>query len=300
VDSDEEEGDEDADSIRAHDGESQQLPDISEQDEEPQRPVSEPITPKTKYDTSEPATPIFKFTRYEDALADPSPMTENPWDISNPASASAIHPDISELPVKGDQPPPIHATTSAPVLPTLSTQVQRPQNLTRYTGPASPALGRPRTPDQQLEPHTPLTPLFGSVGRHSIVGLFPEPGALTNPLSGSLSAIVMDNLRRGVDVSVLKQRSLRSKRSRKLNVPESPGRPRNSVAEGADHARNPRRGASESLLSGQAVRPDVARTASGTSPMGRVRSMSATLTDLVKGGKTSRRDTLESDQQESR
>ena len=126
-DSDEEdEDDEEEDEIDVR-NEERQLPEIREQDEDQSHPASEPMTPTMKTtDASQPETPIFKFTRFDD-LDEQSPLAGNPWARPNPASASAVHTDVSELPSRRGQPPPIHATTSTPVLPTMSTRPSRPE-----------------------------------------------------------------------------------------------------------------------------------------------------------------------------
>nr|POE56600.1 isoform 2 of nipa-like protein 2 [Quercus suber] len=110
-----------------------------------------------------------------------------------PAQFASIHFDsMAALPQESlstPNPPTLHATTSAPVVPTktsLSPNVPRPRTpLNRHiTTPAntSPAP-KPVTPQEQP--------------RLSVAGLLPGP--LTSPLSSSLAAIVADNLRRGID-----------------------------------------------------------------------------------------------------
>lgn len=153
-----------------------------------------------------------------------------PIDLINPGAASAIHHPPSELPTgthtSPERPhrPQMHATTSDPAL----LMIGQPDDFgTGNTPRASPRFGatsleRPRTPENLsplLEPGSAHTPRFGSIGRHSISELLPHPAALTNPLSGSLSAIVADSLRRGVDYNAgsARRRSLRSKRSRRLD-----------------------------------------------------------------------------------
>jgi len=146
-----------------------------------------------------------------------------------PAALAAIHhkpAQMTDSPTKSSNRhrgklPPMHATTSEPVLPTHA--LAKDTSALRSPELMSPMVRavsheRPRTPDAQspmLEPGSAVTTRFGSIGRHSIAELLPHPGPLTNPLSNSLSAIVADSLRKGVDLApgTMRRRSLRSKRS---------------------------------------------------------------------------------------
>lgn len=131
-----------------------------------------------------------------------------------PAQTSAIHEDsaaqVSNPSTSRPGPPQIHATTSAPVVPTTqtlpSTTSSRPKTPARGTStPAieSPSKAPPSTPTPRRPPpdqqQTYLDPSTSNklLNRHSISGFVPGP--LTSPLSSSLSAIVADSLRRGVD-----------------------------------------------------------------------------------------------------
>lgn len=116
-----------------------------------------------------------------------------------PANASAVHTESTAFLTANTDPskrPPLHATTSAPMPPSTPnpSNSQRPKTpLTRTpTGPPdSPSRASPNRQQNGGAPR--LLP------RHSAVALFPS--ALTSPLSGSLSAIVADELRRGIDRS---------------------------------------------------------------------------------------------------
>ena len=128
---------------------------------------------------------------------------------AGPANRSAIHASsAADLHATGTDPTkrsPMHATTSAPIIPTLPPP--RPETPRTTT---TPALEPPRTP-QNRDPNN-LDPTSSPnraalLSRNSITTLFPDLGPLTSPLSSSLSAIVADSLRRGVDHS--NQRSLR-------------------------------------------------------------------------------------------
>jgi drug/metabolite transporter (DMT)-like permease len=163
---------------------------------------------------------------------------------AGPANRSAIHASsAADLTATGTDPTkrsPMHATTSAPIIPTLPPP--RPETPRTTT---TPALEPPRTPQNNRDPSN-LDPNSSPnraalLSRNSITTLFPDLGPLTSPLSSSLSAIVADSLRRGVDHS--NQRSLRPLRrntasrgqqAHLASTPESSGqaRERHSIASG--------------------------------------------------------------------
>ncbi|PNS18503.1 hypothetical protein CAC42_5042 [Sphaceloma murrayae] len=153
-----------------------------------------------------------------------SPLpTTTPWSPSRAtASNSAIHHPPSRMrPSSSGDKPPLHATTSDPILPT-SAFSDRQTPFFADPSPSSPLLrtttaDRPRTPSPIPQTPDATTPRFGSIGRHSIADMLPHPGPLTNPLSNSLSAIVADSIRRGVDhmPGSMRRKSLRSRRSRR-------------------------------------------------------------------------------------
>jgi len=161
---------------------------------------------------------------------------------AGPANRSAIHASsAADLTSTGTDPAkrsPMHATTSAPVIPTLPPP--RPETPRTTT---TPALEPPRTPqnrDSNLDPNSSPN-RAALLSRNSITTLFPDLGPLTSPLSSSLSAIVADSLRRGVDHS--NQRSLRPLRRNTTSrgqqahlatTPESSKQPRerHSIASG--------------------------------------------------------------------
>ena len=260
-DSDEESGSESDDQISLIDEEGQ-LPEIREDDEEsPLRPM----TPRMKSSQSD--APMFKFTQYDSN--EPSPMNEDPIQrLYHPATAAAIHDDRAELPVTPspkrptrNSKPPMHATTSEPTLPTTANPY-RPS-----TAPNTPLRDRRsqdhlRASDQEaLEPATASVPRYGSLTRSSIASMIAPPGPLTNPLSNSLSVIVADSLRRGVDAPP-HRRTLRSKRSRRLER----------------HSSNIEGG-------------NISRPAETERPTGRGRSLSSTIGDLLRSKRGQRRST---------
>lgn len=133
-----------------------------------------------------------------------------------PANASAVHVDTTAPLLAhpdSSKRPPLHATTSAPIHPSTpnTNGLQRPKiPMTRTpTGPPdSPARNSPYR--QQPNPAPRL------LARRSAVGLFPS--ALTSPLSGSLSAIVADELRRGIERSPSSNGTLTRRRSGKTTA----------------------------------------------------------------------------------
>ncbi|KAK4993224.1 hypothetical protein LTR66_006053 [Elasticomyces elasticus] len=167
-------------------------------------------------------------------IVEPSPLAEDLRNTSlTAANLSAIHqkstsylPQDPSTPSPSKKPPPIHATTSAPIVPTTSSTnlaVLRPKTPMRHISE------RPRTPprmqsQQLLDPATTAAngSRFGRMNRHSITTILPGP--LMSPLSSSLSAIVADSLRRGVDAPT--RRSAKAGRKRGLSGQ------RRSVAEG--------------------------------------------------------------------
>lgn len=121
--------------------------------------------------------------------------------------------------------PPMHATTSDPILPRAllgQAQTNEPQATHRLDHSRSHSHGRPRTPDHHGPPPSPprlTTPRLSSISRHSFADMLPTMGPLTNPLSNSLSAIVADSIRKGVDVppgGSVRRHSLRSRPSRRF------------------------------------------------------------------------------------
>ncbi|KAL1590370.1 hypothetical protein WHR41_00512 [Cladosporium halotolerans] len=136
----------------------------------------------------------------------PTHLSTEPYSLEpGPANRSAIHAaSAADLEATTTTDPtkrsPMHATTSAPVIPTLPppTRPETPRTTT------TPSAEPPRTPQNRLtaEPTTldpNISPHRAALARNSITTLLPDLGPLTSPLSSSLSAIVADSLRRGVD-----------------------------------------------------------------------------------------------------
>jgi magnesium transporter len=229
---------------------------------------------------------------------DSIPASETPEQLATPTSpikpmnltqakSAAIHEHSAQnLPPRSSNtrtPPPMHATTSAPEVPTTSTvkaattpTPSRPKTPRGTSGPAvdSPSNAPPVTPRRlppDQNPHLDPTASHRLLNRHSIAGLVPGP--LTSPLSSSLSAIVADSLRRGVDHihssgSAIRRRSLRRGASRR--DPNAPPLKRHSIASGEMEFPD------EDLHDGVAERDP--RQA------GRLRSLSAAVGDIFGAG----------------
>lgn len=143
---------------------------------------------------------------------DTKKFTEQVHDM-HPANASAVHTETAAPLLPHNDPskrPPLHATTSAPMPPSTpnpSGPLRPKTPLTRTpTGPAeSPSRASPSRTQSGVAPRL--------LSRRSAVGLFPS--ALTSPLSGSLAAIVADELRRGIDRSPSSSGAMTRRRSAK-------------------------------------------------------------------------------------
>jgi hypothetical protein len=269
---DEEEGSEDGEAIDLIDEEHQQ-PEIRERsDSDARRGSLRPSSARPRSSRSE--APSFVITS-DDSPTQPfsfeasSPLNENPWTLLAPANISSIHPR-SDASIAAEQrrqnPPPMHATTSAPVIPTISSQKLSPRRpTTPNRGISSPSIDNANTLSPSQQRYRQIDPSEATPGRlHTLTQILPGP--LTNPLSSSLSAIVADSLLRGiVDTS-----------------PSTAGRRRAS-------GRGSRTEAMEALseeTSTPLQRPGSSRK--------RDRSLSATLSDMFHGGRRgSRSETLE-------
>lgn len=219
---------------------------------------------------------------------DDSVLTDAAVDIP-PANAAAIHSDsMTSLPeaeveevrqTSKKQPPPMHATTSEPVVPRLERSLPSTPKTPIRRGYSvfepSPTKDNPATAGdrQNLEPSDSNALL----SKRSYAGLLPSHlNPLTSPLSSSLSAIVADSLRRGVDSSRRHSKQLK----RKLN--------NGGVGSAADAAPLKR----HSIASGEmefGEEGDDEDVASPTRGQGRIRSLSATLGDLFGSSSQKRR-----------
>ena len=219
---------------------------------------------------------------------DPSGLPMDEYTLNpGPANRSAIHAASAADLISADTDPSkrslMHATTSAPIVPTLSPN--RPQTPRTTTTPSGEP---PRTPQAREQSHLDpnISPQRAALmSRNSITTLFPDLGPLTSPLSSSLSAIVADSLRRGVDQphnrSVRQVRRNTTSRGQPYNVnaePSTPSRKRHSIASGTlSPDESPQAQASQHTFG----------TSQRTRASLRARSMSATLGDLFTRGSNS-------------
>ena len=191
-----------------------------------------------------------------------TPLLNNPWTGSTDSDAVT-------------RPLGIHGTNSSPALPT-QTQASPIDPTTPSTPRDSTQAERPH-PTPQQGPAPPQTERSAIPARHSISRIM--PGQLMSPLSGGLSVVVADSLRRGVD-SPLRSKSARRHRA-SVSRPKSGSQriPQGSAdAAGALATSGPNDGsraneASQSL--------DLERE--NWSTVARARSFSNTLSDLFRG-----------------
>jgi drug/metabolite transporter (DMT)-like permease len=125
---------------------------------------STPQTPQQKLSNQSSSFP--SFGSYRDTVSAEGSQLETPWPSDE---QNVLHPRHALLP-----------TTSSPILPSEAQGTD-----------VRPSAGRAVTH------HLPVTPSHQSLGRRSMSRMLPGP--LFSPLSSSLSAVVADSLRRGVD-----------------------------------------------------------------------------------------------------
>jgi len=247
------------------------------------------FVPKTAAPNGEPPTP---------GDSDAKPLEEQLEHVP-PAVTSAVHTTSAAPMFEGSsedphKKPPLHATTSEPVIPTTPGRSGglRPKTPLMRT-PSGPE-GQPRLSpvhrSHDLQPNSSQRLLNP---RQSIVDLIPGP--LTSPLSGSLSAIVADELRRGVEKSPFS-----SLRRRKTPTPSATKRPTDlhrPATSSSLKRHSISSGTGMDLESGEAAE---LRRAAGSPPNGRVRSLSATLSDIFGTGSGTLRRQRTLEQQERR
>ena len=183
-----------------------------------------------------------------DSEHDPdSPLMENPW-VSSQERLNPFNPRLN-----------LQTTTSSPILPS------EPQE----SDPASAQAQVQKLLD------LPKSERPSTLSRNSLSRIMPGP--LVSPLSASLTAIVADNLRKGIDSPTRRRRrfsALKKTRSQRLL------------------------GDSSEALDNSAMEPSPLKKVSTAEPMspsreeGRVRSFSTTMADLFmrKGGRGKRSD----------
>jgi len=146
--------------------------------------ASRPLTPRIHSNTSYPSSRVPPSIPSADG-AEETPLLNNPWRSSSDDLSAATHPGMPSY-------------TSSPVLPSEA-QTSSTDSLKPLQPDRSRSHGNIHThPDQQQGPappqaDRPVTP----ASRHAIARMMPGP--IVSPLSGGLSAVVADTLRRGVD-----------------------------------------------------------------------------------------------------
>ncbi|SMQ53499.1 unnamed protein product [Zymoseptoria tritici ST99CH_3D7] len=286
-------------------GEERVMPEIRERNgSDPSRRVSisfalpdDAMTLQRAHTTEGSSFPILTATPSTPPALRVGPLLDKVHELP-PAAASAVHTDSAaplELNADSTDPqkrPPLHATTSAPVppSPTASSSLRPKTPLNRT--PSGPPADSPShlSPNRQ---HTDRGDAPRLKSRPSLVKMFPS--ALTSPLSGSLSAIVADELRRGLERSpsgaIQRRKSARNVGQQRRPTLE-PGTMKPTLSRTKSGS-----GKRHSIASGTEAdfENDMANE-------GRTRSLSATLTDMFgkASGSLKRQRTLESQSQSSR
>lgn len=227
-------------------------------------PSSPPRSPGTSsYAPYQPPARIVKSPRpsIQSLRAEETPLLSNPWTDVVEDSQTA-------------RPLGIHGTHSSPALTTESQEASDPSKLSAVASVAQDNVRKPSHTNQVpvLQAERALTPT-----RHSISRMM--PGQLISPLSGGLSVVVTDSLRRGVD-SPLRNKSIRRQRASLDRSKYGPQR----LPQGADEATGalgtslPKDGDETNAVT-QSLGPERANW----SPITRARSLSTTLGDIFRG-----------------
>ena len=200
--------------------------------------------------------------------AEDTPLLSNPWrDSSEELLQAARHPGIQSV-------------TSSPVLPSeaqISSESLRPP-----TARSSTQLNFQTHPSNQRGPTPPQADRPIPSARHSISRMMPGP--LLSPLSGGLSVVVADSLRRGVE-SPLRSKAFRRARLGLRRSRSSGHRLGSSTEDDEDE-----QGTSPLKKSGttQEVSKSLENQGSETGSWSRItraRSLSNTLGDLFRGNR---------------
>lgn len=155
-------------------------------------------------------------TPMSDAPTEPASLVDNPW-LSSVDGSPVGSPTRRGLTVP--MPPPLQTSNSEPLLPVDLAESRRP--ITPHTpDPSAAAHSHTSIPSAAAHTHAqPTTPRTNpdNIFRQSLTDLVPGP--LMTPLSSSLSAVVADTLRRGIDgASLRRRRSIARQR-----LPNMPG-----------------------------------------------------------------------------
>ncbi|KAH8602279.1 magnesium transporter NIPA-domain-containing protein [Bisporella sp. PMI_857] len=208
--------------------------------------------------------------RLNTATSEETPLLVNPWKNSSDELLAARHPGI-------------RGTTSSPVLPseaqTSTSDAPKPTNhkpSAHDTIHSYPNLQQGPQPPLADRPYTPV--------RHSISRIMPGP--LISPLSGGLSVVVADSLRRGIESPI---RSRPIKRARHALRGSKSRSSRGDVLETTLGTSPPEE--SDSTPVSQSLQEE----RSSWSGVTRTRSLSNTLGDLFRGKrqKTDKSDTAD-------
>lgn len=207
-----------------------------------------------------------------------------------PGTASAVHQDPGALNGNGKdnadpKKPVMHATTSAPVVPQTPNASLRPKTPLSRTPSGPPERPSPqRTPlNRGQTVNDPVVPQR-LLERTSSLRL----GPLTSPLSGSLAAIVADEMRRS-QLGSMKRRI--SNRPRRPTDRDEENRPLMSSS-------LKRHSIASTDIEFESQEAADLRTAAGSPGNGRLRSLSATISDMFgasSGSSLKRQRTIERD-----
>lgn len=222
------------------------------------RPRSPRMYPNSSYQPSmrvlPPATPSEPESGSED-----TPLLSNPWKSSPDDLQAARHPGMSSM-----TSPPL-LTSDAQTPSTDSVKHPTTRSSTQGNVHTHPNLQQSPGPSQADRPFTP---------RHSISRMMPGP--LLSPLSGGLSAVVADSLRRGVD-SPLRKRARFGLRRTKSGSQRLAGASDGTVD---DLGTSPLK---QSNAAEEVSKSLGAERSTSWSRMTRARSLSNTLGDLFRG-----------------
>lgn len=226
------------------------------------------------------------FASQSASFGAPSPLEDhNYWTGTIPTNISSIHAATAEhLPVPPSrdgkaQPPRMHATTSAPIIPTSSNLSPR--------RPVTPIRQR-STPYGDSPHHFPTSPYqatdpVNTPGRRSIIDMLPGP--LVAPLSSSLSAIIADNIRKGMEV---RPRTMERRRPSRKTI-----RPQRSYGGESRPSTSPHSGYPLRLTTTHEASSSREGSFGHEGSTGRGRSLSTTVSDIFRT-RRSRAGTLES------
>ncbi|KAL5326605.1 hypothetical protein ACEPPN_004292 [Leptodophora sp. 'Broadleaf-Isolate-01'] len=217
-------------------------------------PPGRPRTPRMYSNSS--YKPSVRVT--PSAPREETPLLNNPWKPADNRLQHLAHPGLQ-------------TTLSSPVLPSEAQLSAEASNaLTRTI-----SQGNPHThPNEQQSPAPPQQDRPMTPARHSISRMMPGP--LLSPLSGGLSVVVADSLRRGMD-----PRSKSFKRPRLGLRRTKSGSQRLSNPNMTDD--EDQLGTSPLKYSDQQEDVSASPPSGGSSRMTRARSLSNTLGDLFRG-----------------